>query len=159
MTQKVAVTFKRGYGVYNAGETAGFDPDHAFDLINAGIAKKAKDQPKPATSTVALSLNIQDMPEFLEVKKALEDAGQQIDQRSAALDQREAELNTRESELDRRSADLDALADALAEDDAGETVIETVTEAGEVIKPDADAAGEKAAEKPAGLPKQGRGGA
>ena len=159
MTQKVAVTFKRGYGVYNAGETAGFDQDHAFDLINAGIAVKAKDQPKPATIVASLAINIQDMPEFLEVKKALEEAGQQIDLRSAALDQREAELNAREAELDRRSADLDALADALAEGDADETVIETVTEAGEVTKPDADAAGEKAAEKPAGLPKQGRSGA
>ena len=51
----VALTLLRSYGIWNAGEVAGFTPDKAAELIAAGIAApvegKADDQsaePEPA---------------------------------------------------------------------------------------------------------------
>lgn len=43
----IALTFARRWGVYNAGETAGFDAENAEALITAGIASLAAD-PEPA---------------------------------------------------------------------------------------------------------------
>ena len=44
------VQFLRHHGLYNAGEIAGFDPDIAQNLLNAGIAEavKAKSPEAPA---------------------------------------------------------------------------------------------------------------
>lgn len=36
--EKIAVTFVKNYGLYNAGEQAGFSPNQAKNLVVAGIA-------------------------------------------------------------------------------------------------------------------------
>jgi hypothetical protein len=37
----IAVTFLRAHGIYNAGETAGFEPGRAAELIAANVAMAA----------------------------------------------------------------------------------------------------------------------
>jgi len=80
-TGLVALTLLRGYGVYNAGETAGFLPKLAADLIAAGIAVTY--DPDAAVA----------------VPVADDAAAAELAARAAALDAREAELAAREAAL------------------------------------------------------------
>lgn len=144
---KVAMTFARGWGVYNAGETAGFDADQAEAMEKAGVAVRAKDQPKEEGIVIAsLKINIEDMAEFKEARASIEAAAAELEAKSDKLDARDAALDEREARLDAREA---ALADREAElRGAGEEIDAD----GVVIEKVADAP----PEKPAGLPKQGR---
>lgn len=80
-TGLVAVTLLRGYGVYNRGETAGFLPKTAGDLIAAGHAQPFDPNAAPVAAVVD------------------DQAVAELAARAAALDAREAELAAREAAL------------------------------------------------------------
>lgn len=87
---KTPVTFKKHSGRFNPGETAGFLPERAAQLIASGVAKPyTPPAGKPAP-----------------------------DDEAAALARRLAEAEAREAELIRRAADLDAREAAMAEKEA-----------------------------------------
>lgn len=143
MTRK-ALRFLRGFGSYNAGETACFDADRADELIAQKVAVVAKDQPTADDSnTISLGMDPRESEAFKAAAAEIALAAQDVQERGSALDQREAELVARAEDLDRRAAEIKATGAAAAQEQALEA-----TEAG------ADA--DKATGKATGLPKQGR---
>lgn len=152
MTRK-AVQFLRGFGPYNAAETACFDADRADELIAQNVAVEAKEQP-PAADAITVSVGI-DPREAEAFKKAAAEialAAQQVQDRGAALDRREADLAARVEDLDRRAAEIEAreaTAQQVQSDGAGAGADDGATS-------DAASESDKATAKAAGLPKQGR---
>lgn len=178
MTNKIALHFLRGYGNYNGGDIAGFDPDHAEALIKQGFAKKAAAQP-PAGPLTTLTIAQPEMKAMLEQavaelraeieadisareveleaqKESLEQAFAAYEAKAETLSQREAAASIRLEDLAQREADLAARIAAMRTD-----VTVTVDANGEVQAIVGAVASEIAEEaaKPAkatGLPKQGK---
>lgn len=115
--RKVALYFLQGWSLFNKGDVAGFDADHAQQLIDAKIAQEALDQPVGAE---AMTLSMQSLidGDMAEVMVQTEDyfahRERALDQRSAGLDQRAGEIERREVDLASRHADLDQQAADLA---------------------------------------------
>lgn len=137
---KKAITFLAGWSRYNAGETAAFDEDQADALIKGRKAILAKKQPPEAGDQVTLALKV-DVRETDDYK----DAMAEIMEQAEGLAKLSAELDERAAALDDREAKLAAAAEKAA---AGAA---PVADDKPAAKSPADAA-----DKPAGLPKQGR---
>lgn len=173
MTQKIALEFLRGCGVYNAKDIAGFDPDHAEKLIEQGFAQKAAIQPK-ATLIAQLGLDAPDIKAM--VNKAVADLRAEIEGDIAAreakiegdkesleqawlayeakvedLNQREQAAAIRLEDLAKREADLEARITAMTTN-----VNVTVDANGEVQAVVQSVSEEAAKPKATGLPKQGK---
>lgn len=161
MTQKIALEFLRGCGVYNAKDIAGFDPDHAEKLITQGFAKKAEAQPE---TSVSAHLSIDDFKQKLvesaaeELRAHLEAEKQSLEQSWAAYDAKTEELSQREQAIDlrlqdviKREGDLEARITAMKTN-----VNVTVDENGEVQAVVQAVSEEAAKPKTTGLPKQGK---
>lgn len=152
MTRK-AVQFLRGFGAYNAAETACFDADRADELIAQKVAVEAREQP-PAADTITVSVGIdpRETEAFKEATAEIAQAARKVQDRGAALDRREADLAARAEDLDRRAAEIEA------REAAAQQVQSDGAAAGADDGAGAEGASEsdKATAKAAGLPKQGR---
>lgn len=173
MTKKIALHFLRGYGNYNGGDIAGFDPDHAEKLITQGFAKKAAAQPETVTlaqlkiegtelnamvdkAVAELRTEIEGDISAREV--ALRERAENLEALAARLDTRVEELSQREQAIDlrlqdviKREGDLEARITAMKTN-----VNVTVDENGEVQAVVQAVSEEAAKPKTTGLPKQGK---
>ena len=110
--QKTALLLLQGWGLFNKGEIAGFDADHAAELVAKGIAAPAPDQPA-RTETVTLAVDTQPLIDAA-VADALAKAQTDFEALDKALDDRSAVLDQREADLAAREAALEAAAKAKA---------------------------------------------
>lgn len=174
MTQKIALEFLRGCGVYNAKDIAGFDPDHAEQLIKQGFAQKAAVQPK-ATLIAQLGLDGPDIKAMVDKAVAqlraeiegdiaareakIEGDKESLEQAWLAYEAKVEALNQREQAIDLRVAEVAAREQALEARIAAMTTDVTVTvDADGVVEAVVEAVATEA-EKPVkttGLPKQGK---
>lgn len=99
---KTRLKFLRGWGRYNKGDIAGFEPETVKKLTtgDSPIAKidgdgkpKAAPKPRPASTAEADALATQAEADLQKREKALED-------READLEKREAEIADREKALE-----------------------------------------------------------
>ena len=136
-----AVKFTKGWNKYNAGETAGFDDDHADGLVRAGLAVLVGSVAAASDTIVMQAMaDVHRMAQREQARFAQITADH--DSRAEALDRQAADLAAREAAV---AAQLAALATAVPEAPA-------VDQTGEDDGADAPDGFEDAD----GLPKQGR---
>lgn len=81
MDRNVPVTFKTRYGLYNAGETAGFAPAVAAKLIEAGVAdayepmSQAPSEDEPSTNVDLELLTVVQLKQLAQEQNIILKAG------------------------------------------------------------------------------------